>query len=309
MNYFHGVIAMPRDKATATVTIGIPFFNAAEYLHSAILSVFAQTYGDWRLLLVNDGSTDRSLEVARSFEIDSRVTVISERGNLGLASRLNQITHLADTPYIARMDADDLMAPTRIQKQLSLLQRKPGVDLTATGLISMGDSCEYLGSRISNWQTSTTFEFLTQKSGIVHASVLGKTEWFKRNPYREGFDRAEDVELWVRSNECGDLSIAFLPEPLYFYREFDSTSIHKSADSISSLKRIAKIYPMKTSETLRFRTRISFTELISLLSRLKSFRTYRQRRRNARSNDTRFKTQFSKDLALIQEVERQWFSR
>jgi len=288
------------------VTIGIPFLNAAEYLQSAILSVFAQTYENWRLLLVNDGSTDRSLEVARSFEIDSRVTVISEGGNLGLASRLNQITHLADTPYIARMDADDLMSSTRLQKQLSLLQRNPGVDLTATGLISMGDSCEYLGSRISDWQTSTTFEFLTQKSGIVHASVLGKTEWFKRNPYREGFDRAEDVELWVRSNECGDLSIAFVPEPLYFYREFDSTSIPKGLRSIRSLKKIAKIYPMKSSEILRFRARISLAQLATLLSGSKMIRTGRHRRRNLLSNDTCFEIQFGKELLILEELKQLW---
>jgi len=297
---------MSTAKTTATVTVGIPFFNAAEYLHLAILSVFAQTYKDWKLLLVNDGSTDQSLEIARAFEIDPRVTIVSEGGNLGLAARLNQITNLADTPYIARMDADDLMAATRLQKQIDLLLRNPRIDLTATGLISMSDTCEYLGSRISDWETSSTFDFLVQRRGIVHASILGKKEWFERNPYREGFNRAEDIELWVRSNQNRDLAVAFVPEPLYFYREFDSTSIPKGLRSIRSLKKIAKIYPMKSSEILRFRARISLAQLATLLSGSKMIRTGRHRRRNLLSNDTCFEIQFGKELLILEELKQLW---
>lgn len=300
---------MSTAKTTVMVTVGIPFFNAAEYLHSAILSVFAQTYEDWKLLLVNDGSTDRSLEIARAFEIDPRVTIVSEGGNLGLAARLNQITNLADTPYIARMDADDLMAATRLQKQIDLLRRNPQIDLTATGLISMSDTCEYLGSRISAWETSSTFDFLVQRRGIVHASILGKKEWFERNPYREGFNRVEDIELWVRSNQNRDLAVAFLPEPLYFYREFDSTSTIKTTNSILSLRKIADIYPMKISERMRFHVRTSLGLLVNLLSGARVMRTIRQRKRNGQRRDTVIQAQFMKELAQLQNLEVEWFNK
>src|SRR5690554_4188978 len=92
-----------------SVSIGIPFFNAEAYLLDAIKSVFAQTHQNWELILLDDGSTDRSLEIARSID-DPRVRVYSDGQNKHLAARLNEIARLARYEYLARMDADDLMA-------------------------------------------------------------------------------------------------------------------------------------------------------------------------------------------------------
>src|SRR5438309_10301144 len=90
-----------------SVSIGIPFLNARRFLADAVRSVFAQTCDDWELLLVDDGSTDGSLDVVRSID-DPRVRVISDGTNRGLCARLNQIASLARGKYLARMDADDL---------------------------------------------------------------------------------------------------------------------------------------------------------------------------------------------------------
>ena len=89
------------------ITIGIPFYNAEAYLADAIRSVFAQTYEDWELILIDDGSTDNSLAIARSVD-DPRVRVYSDGKNKKLASRLNELTQLATYEFIARMDADDV---------------------------------------------------------------------------------------------------------------------------------------------------------------------------------------------------------
>src|SRR4030066_138114 len=95
------------------VTVGIPFFNNQDTLPDAIRSIFAQSFQDWELLLLDDGSTDGSLQIAQSID-DPRVRVISDGCNRKLPARLNQIIDLARGQYIARMDADDLCGITRL---------------------------------------------------------------------------------------------------------------------------------------------------------------------------------------------------
>lgn len=120
------------------ISIGIPFFNAEKYLEDAIKSVLAQTFQNWELILVDDGSTDRSLEIARSF-VDPRIRIISDGSNRRLPYRLNQIINEAKYDIIARMDADDLMAVDRLEKQMKVLNENPEIDLVVTSLYSIGN--------------------------------------------------------------------------------------------------------------------------------------------------------------------------
>lgn len=199
------------------VTIGLPFYNNQRTLAGAIRSIFAQTVCDWQLILVDDGSTDRSLEMARRIT-DDRVHVIEDGRNLGLAARLNQIIDLAKRPYLARMDADDLMDPQRLARQLDVLQREPSLELVDTGLLSIDENDRATGKRCCH-------SFHASGAGIVsgrtpvHCSVVARTEWFRRNRYDVGYRRAQDLELWSRTYVNGSLRIQRIPEPLYFYRE------------------------------------------------------------------------------------------
>ena len=112
------------------VTIGIPIYNAESTLIDAVRSVFAQTHKNWELILVDDGSTDRSLEIAKSID-DPRVTVYSDGENRKLAGRLNQLVSMAKHDFIARMDADDMMAPNRIETLLKILVNNDKYDLAS----------------------------------------------------------------------------------------------------------------------------------------------------------------------------------
>ncbi|MCW1511070.1 glycosyltransferase family 2 protein, partial [Acinetobacter baumannii] len=97
------------------ISIGIPFYNAENFLANAIQSVINQSFKDWELILVDDGSTDKSLDIAREFEKkDNRIKVISDGLNLKLPARLNQIITISKYDFIARMDADDIMHPDRL---------------------------------------------------------------------------------------------------------------------------------------------------------------------------------------------------
>ncbi|WP_084286528.1 glycosyltransferase family 2 protein [Halomonas halodenitrificans] len=201
------------------VSIGIPFFNAEETLLDAVRSVFSQTHGDWELILLDDGSTDNSLELARSIR-DPRVRVYSDGENRRLAARLNQMADLVTHDHVARMDADDLISPDRIRQQLEFLQARPECDLVSTGVCSLTNSNEPIGIRLPPEHGSIAPRpLLLSNSGIVHASLLGRRSWFVRNRYSEKIRTGQDANLWIRAYSNNDLKVGFINKPLYYYRE------------------------------------------------------------------------------------------
>lgn len=201
------------------VSIGISFYNAEKTLLNAIRSVFAQTHKNWELILIDDGSIDNSLNLALSIN-DPRVRVFSDGENRRLAARLNQIADLAKYDYVARMDADDLMSSRRIEKQLKFMLENPHLDLVSTGVCSLSVDDEPVGMRLAKRDHQITPKGLLHgQSGIVHASLLARRNWFIRNRYKECMLKSQDTNLWVRAFSRGDLNIGFLPEDLYYYRE------------------------------------------------------------------------------------------
>lgn len=197
------------------VTVGLSFLNVRAYLADAVRSVFAQTHDDWELLLIDDGSTDGSIEVVRELD-DPRVRLLSDGSNRGLGARLNQITALARGAYLARMDADDLMHPARLARQLAFLRANPGVDVIDTATFTVDDDLTPLGVR-GDRPLDVRPAAVLRNGLLIHPTVMGRVEWFRAHPYDPGYVRAEDRELWSRT--CSATRFARLEEPLYFYRE------------------------------------------------------------------------------------------
>jgi len=198
-----------------TVSVGIPFYNNEQTILLAIRSVFAQTYGDWELILLDDGSTDGSARIASSIR-DPRVAVVSDGVNRGLQYRLNQISRLASGQYLARMDADDIMHPDRLTCQVRLLEGDPSVDAVGTAAYTIDAVNNPVGLRGNASVDSRPRSIL--KSGLfIHPSVTGRTRWFRDNPYDESFTLAEDYELWWLT--CRSSSSAVIRQPLVYYRE------------------------------------------------------------------------------------------
>lgn len=209
------------------ISIAIPFYNAEATLLNAVRSIYAQTHQNWELILIDDGSTDRSLELAHSIK-DPRVKVYSDGQNRRLAARLNQIPDLATYDYLARMDADDLISPVRLERQLHYLKTHPNVDLVSTGVCSLSDQYEPISFRcVSENHELIAKNLLLGRSGIVHASLIGKKSWFARNHYSEDKRNSEDSNLWVRAFSRRDLQVGFISEPLYYYREDGNVTLSK----------------------------------------------------------------------------------
>lgn len=242
-----------------SVSIGIPFRNARRFLAMAVRSVFAQTYDDWELLLIDDGSTDSSTEVVRHLD-DPRVRLVADGSHRGLCARLNQIATMARGTYLARMDADDVMHPERIERQLALLRTDPTVDLVDTATFTVDDDLTPLGIRGDRLLDARP-EAVLRDGLLIHPTVTGRAEWFRRHPYDPVFVRAEDRELWIRT--CGTTRFARLCQPLFFYREGPAGNLGNYLHTERTVREILRRYGPPLVGARR-------TRLLVMRSRLKA---------------------------------------
>jgi len=225
MNAYSGRLGSNGSPASPRVSIGIPVYNAARTLPTTLRSVFAQTLTDWELILVDDGSTDDSVAIMQSV-CDPRVRVYVDGERRTVAPRLNQIAGLARAPFLARMDADDLMHPKRLETQLAFLYAHPEVDVVGTSVYSIDSAYCIQGRRGSGSRERSEFS-VGLYGAMMHPTVLGKTDWFLANPYDESryAARCEDAELWLRT--WGKSRFHVLGQPLLFYMEDSTRVMHK----------------------------------------------------------------------------------
>lgn len=196
------------------VTVGLPFLDEARHLGDAIRSVLAQSFTDFELLLVDDGSRDASLEIARSFD-DPRIVVLADGHRRHLPARLNEIVRRARSPLIARMDGDDVMHPERLARQLAMFDADPTLDVVGTwaALVDGADQ-PFAVSESAPLPPTPRSAMLT---GIMaHATMLGRREWFERHTYDETLTRAEDRDMWCRTATSTRFGV--VPECLYVVR-------------------------------------------------------------------------------------------
>jgi glycosyltransferase involved in cell wall biosynthesis len=199
----------------------IPFYNPGVFFLPALQSVFAQTFTDWELLLLDDGGTDGSVEVASRLQ-DRRVKVFADGANRGLSYRLNQGAQLASGEYLFRMDADDIMHPERLSQQLALLHASSQQTVVGTACYSIDRNSQVVGWRpVSVIQRSG----FAARYSFVHPTVAAATAWFRSNRYSMEYiyRRAEDAELWCRT--ASHTEFKWIDQPLLFYREIGVFSI------------------------------------------------------------------------------------
>ena len=198
------------------ISVVLPSFNGGQYLLPAVRSVLAQTFRDWELILMDDGSTDGSIQNVAALG-DDRIRIVSDGTNKGLATRLNEGVMLARGDYIARMDADDLCFPERFEKQLAYLDANPDIDLIGAQIATfkVGEFSLVSSSPINHADICSK-----PWSGIrlAHPTWMGRTEWFRRFSYHlPEYVRAEDQELLLRAMSTS--RYANLPDVLLAYRQ------------------------------------------------------------------------------------------
>lgn len=220
------------------LSIGLPFYNAERYIQKAITSVLAQTYTNWELILINDGSTDESLLQVNEFT-DPRITVISDGENKGLSHRLNESVDLSNGEFYIRMDADDIMISSRLEKQLQYMISHPECHVIGAGAYIIDGKDQITGMRYGNPFNKHDFQSVLKNGGFIHPSVFGRTAWFKANPYDTTAERCEDIELWLRTVDYSHFGQII--EPLLFYREDGDQAVKVEKTSIGYIKILRKM--------------------------------------------------------------------
>ena len=198
-------------------------YNGEGHLERGLKSVLNQTFSDFEFIIINDGSTDDTLEILKSID-DPRVKVLSDGTNKGRGVRLNESSQKARGKYFARMDADDLMFPDRLAKQVAFLDAHPEVDLLGGGLVSTDPERNLKGVRFAPERVTSPLQIMRGEV-LYHPTVTGKTEWFRAHPYLPEYLYSDDFALWTKA-AC-DVRIANLQEPLLFYLEHEAFTYDK----------------------------------------------------------------------------------
>ena len=199
------------------ISVVMPVYNAEKYLKQAIESVLEQSFKDFEFIVIDDGSTDKSLDILRDYEIkDGRVKVYLNKQNLGVIDTLNYGVKLAQGEYIARMDADDISYPERFEKQLKYMQDE---SLVACG--TWAEGIDISGNKTRDMEyppiTDKIRTFTLFHDPFIHPSVMFQKDVFEKvGGYKKTFRHIEDYELWTRivfKYKTGNI-----PETLLKYR-------------------------------------------------------------------------------------------
>jgi glycosyltransferase involved in cell wall biosynthesis len=181
---------------TPRISVIFPAYNAEAYIAEAIESILNQTFTDFELIILNDGSTDSTPDIIKKYaDSDRRIVFVDNKKNRGLIAVLNQGLDMARGEYIARMDSDDISLPARFEKQVAYLDQNPDVGVLGTLIHGFG-AVEASGIQIP---VVTVFDLLRQNY-IAHPSVMMRKSIIDKYElrYNPDYKHCEDMELWSR---------------------------------------------------------------------------------------------------------------
>ena len=203
----------------AKVSIILPVYNAKEYIKDCIDSILAQTYQNFELIIGDDASTDNSIDICKQYD-NPKIRIIKCEHNY--IRTCNTLLKFCNGDYIARMDADDIMLPNRIQKQVEILEKDKSLSLCCSNRLIIGTD-----ERRDMWVENYVDDFILRLfcgNFIPHSTVMIRTS-FLRNlgiKYKSEYPYAEDYKMWSDIAMNGG-TIYAIKEPLIKYRIHDSS--------------------------------------------------------------------------------------
>jgi glycosyltransferase involved in cell wall biosynthesis len=211
--------AMP--DPSPIVSVVIPAYNAQRYLLDALRSVNSQTHSSLEIVVVDDGSTDDTAALLETFAREEPRLVVLRQENAGVAAALNAGIGHARGAYIAHMDADDIMVPDRISRQLACLQAQPQLGFCASGITFIDSEGRGRGGYVPPVRSIEDLDFMIRRRrsfSFTHPTVMYRRAALEAvAPYDSRFEPCEDLDLWLRMIDAGHPGIA-LPEKLLRYR-------------------------------------------------------------------------------------------
>ena len=208
---------MDKQHTNPLVSVIMPVYNGERYLREAIDSILAQTFTDFELIIVNDGSADSSEQIIQGYS-DPRIRYLINERNSGICITLNKGLDAAQGKYIARMDCDDISMPERLAKQVAYMELHPEIGVVGSDMIVFGEGLD-----------EHLFDFVHDKEGckagllfatcFAHPSVMMRRDLLEQHHlrYDDAYRGLEDYELWYRISQYTEL--VNIPEPLLRYRK------------------------------------------------------------------------------------------
>lgn len=203
------------------ISLIMSVYNGETYLAEAIESVVKQTFQNWELIIINDCSTDSTDKILRDFSSkDERIKVYTNEVNLKLPASLNKAISLCNGKYIARMDADDICLPDRLEKQYKFMEENDDVALSSCRFLTVKNGVYASGGAGGRCDFEALKAMLLVVNPILHPGVIAKAEVMKKFNYDTTLTCTEDLELWTRM-AMENQKIQILPECLLIYRLHD----------------------------------------------------------------------------------------
>ena len=198
-----------KEQQHPKISVVIPCYNYGEFLPEAIDSVFAQTFQDFEVIIVDDGSTDSLTQEVLS-QIDHPKIRVIRQEHQGAPVARNRAIQEAQGEFIVPLDADDTIAPSYLEKCCSAIAQFPKVGFVYTQRVHFGEESMTVGREYD-------FDRLLIENYINTNALCRKSDWEKVGGYREDLSCFQDWEFWINFGKHGIFG-KLIPEPLYFYR-------------------------------------------------------------------------------------------
>lgn len=224
------------------VTVSMPAFNSERYIAEAIESILAQTYQNFELIIVDDGSTDRTRETIESFTDPRIIKVYSDR-NRGLITTRNRIAQLAKGKYLALLDADDRAFPDRLALQVAYLEANHA-DLCGADHWTLNQVSGQLKSSKQRHSNADIHALLSVCSPVCNPAMMGRLDIFRQFPYKASYLHAEDYCLWTEIALAG-YRFANIRKKLITYR------LHSTQTSVNHFQAARNVFSEAQASYLR----------------------------------------------------------
>ena len=204
------------------VSVIMPVYNTEQYISESVQSILSQTFKEFEFIIIDDGSTDRSVEIIQSFG-DSRIMLLQNEKNLGITESLNKAFKIAKGNFICRMDSDDIADSSRLEKQITFFQTHPAISILGSQAALIDEKGKIIGDEIVPRTTKDINRRKFIHNPFVHGTVMLRSSLVERyGMYDHRRKHTEDYDLWLRytKHEHG-----FNLEDKLIYRRIHSQSI------------------------------------------------------------------------------------
>lgn len=263
-------------EKTPLISVIVPMFNSKKWVEQSLCSLLAQSYANFEIIVYDDGSTDNGLDVIKRLkDKKNRIRIIHSDRNQGIVTALNTLIRESTGEYIARMDADDIAHPNRLEKQVNFMLAE-SADLCGSWFKEIGQGLR----RVTRWPTTheaLEAAFLFQNS-ICHPTAIARRCVFDDFPYRNNFSLAEDYDFFLRAIQ--KYKLANVPEALLSYRRHSAQATQSKRDQMEAITESLRINALNsigihpTNEQARIHNLIRAPHSITSIQDLNAVETW-----------------------------------